>query len=180
MSEQKSLQKTIEFKISLDDNKYTYLRYKDGGQEALRHGEPWRQLSGDNLIYFMGCLIEEQVKQLEALQAELKQEKIWKEEDPRMLREQMRVHDVAFQHLHDKHKALKKENEDFEHKIITLSCKGTDATSFDSVAEMQVANLYKWRKEKEQDCDNLKLALESMTRERDGLLQASSELKNKL
>lgn len=41
-------------------------------------------------------------KQVEALQSELKQEKIWKEEDPRMLRE----HDVAFQSLFERHKDL--------------------------------------------------------------------------
>lgn len=42
----------------------------------------------------------------DTLQAELKQEKIWKVEDPRMLREQMRVHDVAFQHLFEQNKSL--------------------------------------------------------------------------
>lgn len=105
-----NLQKAIDFKLDLDAGKYTYLRYKEGGQEALRYGEKWRELSGDNLTYYMGCHIEELAKQLEVVQAELEQEQIWKEEDPRMLREQMRVHDVAFQHLFEQHKALQKEN----------------------------------------------------------------------
>lgn len=65
-----NLQKAVEFKLDLDDGKYTYIRYKEGGQEALRCGEKWRQLSGDNLIYYMGCHIEELAKQLEALQRE--------------------------------------------------------------------------------------------------------------
>lgn len=45
-------------------------------------------------------------KQLDIMKAELKQEKIWKVEDPRMLREQMRVHDVAFQNLFEQNKTL--------------------------------------------------------------------------
>lgn len=49
----------IDFEIELADGKYKYRRFKKGGQDCLRHGEPWRDLSGDNLIYFMGCEIEE-------------------------------------------------------------------------------------------------------------------------
>jgi len=42
----------------------------------------------------------------EVLRKELAQEKIWKVEDPRMLREQIRVADVAFNDLHERHKQL--------------------------------------------------------------------------
>jgi len=44
-----------------------------------------------------------------ALERKLNQEKIWKVEDPRMLREQMRVHDMAYQHLFDENKRLKEQ-----------------------------------------------------------------------
>lgn len=33
--------------------KYTLIRESSGRMYALRYGEPWRELSGDNLIYFM-------------------------------------------------------------------------------------------------------------------------------
>ncbi len=52
-------------KIELDDGKYTYIRHDDGRQEALRYGEPWRDLVGDNLIGALASEIEslsEQVK----------------------------------------------------------------------------------------------------------------------
>lgn len=65
------LDNSIDFKLDLDNGKYTYLRYKHGGQEALRHGEKWRNLTGDNLIYFMGCLIEEQAKRSRELEQQL-------------------------------------------------------------------------------------------------------------
>lgn len=39
-------------RISVADGKYTVVI--DGGKlSALRHGEPWRDLSGDNLIYWL-------------------------------------------------------------------------------------------------------------------------------
>lgn len=37
-----------------DDGKYTVIfDEKTGKMEALRHGEPWQDLSGNNLVYFM-------------------------------------------------------------------------------------------------------------------------------
>lgn len=50
-------------KIELDNGKYTYV-FDGGKQYALRHGEPWRDLTGDNLTYWMGCRIEELEQQL--------------------------------------------------------------------------------------------------------------------
>lgn len=71
MNEPTPLQKVIDFKIDLAEGKYTYIRYLAGEQEALRYGEPWRKdLAGDNLIYYFGCKVEEQAKQLSALQKE--------------------------------------------------------------------------------------------------------------
>ena len=43
----------IDVKIDLCGGKYTYIRYKNGGQECLRNGEEWRNLTGDNLIYWL-------------------------------------------------------------------------------------------------------------------------------
>jgi len=59
----------IEFQLTLCDGKYTYRRFAGGGQDALRHGESWRDLTGDNLILFMAFKVEE----LEAEVAGLKQ-----------------------------------------------------------------------------------------------------------
>jgi hypothetical protein len=43
----------IDVKIDLCGGKYTYIRYKNGGQKALRYGEEWRDLTGDNLVYWL-------------------------------------------------------------------------------------------------------------------------------
>jgi hypothetical protein len=54
-------------KINLADGKYTYV-FEEGKQQALRYGEPWRDLTGDNLIYYMACRIvelEERAKEKE-------------------------------------------------------------------------------------------------------------------
>lgn len=41
------------FKLDLEDGKYTVVLHENGRLEALRHGEPWRELSGDNLVYWL-------------------------------------------------------------------------------------------------------------------------------
>ena len=38
--------------IDLENGKYTVIN-DNGKMSALRYGEPWRDLVGDNLIYFM-------------------------------------------------------------------------------------------------------------------------------
>lgn len=43
----------IEYKESFDNGKYTAIFYEKGGLTALRYGEPWRDLTGDNLFYWM-------------------------------------------------------------------------------------------------------------------------------
>lgn len=37
--------------ITVADGKYTVVIKETGGMEALRYGEPWRELTGDGLIY---------------------------------------------------------------------------------------------------------------------------------
>jgi len=52
-------------KIDLENGKYTYIFEEDTGKQyALRHGEDWRALTGDNLIYAMACEIE-RLKEIE-------------------------------------------------------------------------------------------------------------------
>lgn len=53
------------FKVELSNGKYTYIREATGKQYALRHGEPWRDLVGDNLISDMGYKIEELEQRIE-------------------------------------------------------------------------------------------------------------------
>lgn len=47
----------MSIEIKLDDGKYTYI-LNDKEHKALRHGEEWRDLTGDNLILNMGFEIE--------------------------------------------------------------------------------------------------------------------------
>lgn len=44
-------------RFDLNNGKYTYI-FEDGNQSALRYGEPWRDLVGDNLILAMAQEIE--------------------------------------------------------------------------------------------------------------------------
>lgn len=45
-------------RFDFDGGKYTVIS-ENGRQQALRHGEPWRDLTGDNLVYWM--MVEIQV-----------------------------------------------------------------------------------------------------------------------
>ncbi len=45
--------------ISLDNGKYRIVMYPSGKFEALRYGESWRNLTGDNLVYFLAKKIQE-------------------------------------------------------------------------------------------------------------------------
>ena len=53
-------------RIELDDGKYTVINElgKGGGLKALRYGEEWRNLAGDNLILAMFHKIEELQEEL--------------------------------------------------------------------------------------------------------------------
>ena len=44
--------------ITLDNGKYTVVCKDNGSLEALRYGEPWRDLTGDNLILALCQRIE--------------------------------------------------------------------------------------------------------------------------
>lgn len=58
----------VEFVIRLDDGKYEYQRMIGGGQRAFRYGEPWRDLTADNLVYFMADLIRQEQEEYTKLE----------------------------------------------------------------------------------------------------------------
>lgn len=45
--------------LILEDGKYAVLRHDDGSMEALRNGEPWRDLTGDKLVGALCSRIDE-------------------------------------------------------------------------------------------------------------------------
>ena len=45
-------------RIDLYNSKYTYVRYSDGTQEALRYGKHWRNLTGDGFILALANELE--------------------------------------------------------------------------------------------------------------------------
>jgi hypothetical protein len=45
--------------ITVADGKYTLIQTGQGQLKALRHGEEWRDLTGDNLILALGQEIEQ-------------------------------------------------------------------------------------------------------------------------
>ena len=45
--------------ITVADGKYTVQHENGANLRALRYGEPWRDLVGDNLVYWMACRIEQ-------------------------------------------------------------------------------------------------------------------------
>lgn len=45
--------------VSVCDGKYTVVQEKAGSLKALRYGEPWRDCTGDNLIYYLAVELDE-------------------------------------------------------------------------------------------------------------------------
>lgn len=50
--------------VSVDNGKYTVIMEADGHLHALRHGEPWQDLTGNNLVYFLASELEAAQKAL--------------------------------------------------------------------------------------------------------------------
>ncbi len=48
----------IEYELNFGKGKYTYRRFRDGGQDCLRFGEEWSDLTGDNMVMAMAQRIE--------------------------------------------------------------------------------------------------------------------------
>lgn len=60
---------TYEYYVEVGNGKYAVYMEKNGTLKALRYGEPWRDLCGDNLVYnLMVELIEAQDKIKEVLE----------------------------------------------------------------------------------------------------------------
>lgn len=57
--------------IELDDGKYTVVLHEDYTFEALRYGEPWRDLTGDGMIFSMFLEIRLLRSKLEDLRNEI-------------------------------------------------------------------------------------------------------------
>lgn len=60
-------------RIELEDGKYTLVGNDAGCLEALRYGEPWRDLTGDKFVNALGQEIESLKKQRDELLAALEQ-----------------------------------------------------------------------------------------------------------
>lgn len=56
--------------IILNDGKYEY-NFADGKQTILRHGEPWRDETGDNLLLAMANMIVSLEEELGNIQEKL-------------------------------------------------------------------------------------------------------------
>ena len=46
-------------RLDLEGGKYTIVLAEYGSLKALRYGKSWRDLCGDNLVYYMAIKIEE-------------------------------------------------------------------------------------------------------------------------
>ena len=55
--------------VAVEDGKYTVQIGDDGSLKALRYGEPWRDLTGDKLIYCLAAELQAAREQLEAVGA---------------------------------------------------------------------------------------------------------------
>lgn len=56
--------------MKFDNGKYEIKRNTDGNLICLRYGEPWRDLTGDNLIYYMQARITELEWQIKGLKGD--------------------------------------------------------------------------------------------------------------
>ena len=62
-----------DFRVSVEDGKYTIISHKDGRLRALRNGEEWRSLVGDKMAYYLAYELNESQKMCEMLQKEIKE-----------------------------------------------------------------------------------------------------------
>lgn len=57
--------------VSVNDGKYTVVLEADGKLHALRYGEVWRDLVGDNLVYSLAYELDEERSKNAQLEAEI-------------------------------------------------------------------------------------------------------------
>lgn len=60
----------MNWSVSVDNGKYE-VDYIDGKLTAYRHGEPWRDCTGDNLVYWLAVELAEAREELEELKYRL-------------------------------------------------------------------------------------------------------------
>lgn len=53
--------------VSVNDGKYSVVMGTNGSLKALRYGEPWRDLTGDNLVYWLAVELREARLRIEEL-----------------------------------------------------------------------------------------------------------------
>lgn len=46
-------------RVDVGDGKYAVVLHDNGAMEALRYGEPWRDLTGDKLVYCLASELQE-------------------------------------------------------------------------------------------------------------------------
>ena len=69
--------------VTVADGKYRVIMPAEGegGLYALRHDEPWRDLTGDKLVYSLACELDDARKQIKRLEHELETEKVLRDEE---------------------------------------------------------------------------------------------------
>lgn len=62
------------FRLEID-HKYTYIFHESGHSEALRYGEKWQDLTGNNLVYSLAYRLADAREALDLIQKQHKEEK---------------------------------------------------------------------------------------------------------
>jgi hypothetical protein len=57
--------------VEVNDGKYTVVIHDNGRLEALRHGESWRWLTGDNLVFCLAAELYEAREKIIRLEGEI-------------------------------------------------------------------------------------------------------------
>lgn len=61
----------ISTQLELEQGKYIIVNYVDGSTHIFRYGEQWRDVTGDNVIFFLVAMIEDQRTLLENVVTDL-------------------------------------------------------------------------------------------------------------
>lgn len=61
-------------RVPINSGKYEYLFHPTGASVVLRHGEAWRDTTGDNLIYCLAYELNEARERIAELEAQLNTE----------------------------------------------------------------------------------------------------------
>jgi len=69
-----TIKKRSNYFVDVNDGKYSVYQAHTGGMKALRHGEPWRDLTGDGLAYWMMVELIEAKEKIEKALNELDNE----------------------------------------------------------------------------------------------------------